>query len=127
VADTSRTGTINVSDQGRVEIDFVKQLQGQLAGVVKEPTWTLPRLANWIDTGIVHPDVTKPSAKFYPDFVAMLTDGRIVVVEYKGQHLYEAEAVKRRIGEVWADASNGRCLFCMPTARDYSLIDRTIG
>ncbi|QPI85111.1 DEAD/DEAH box helicase family protein [Rhodobacterales bacterium HKCCA1288] len=264
VSDTSRTGTINVSDKGQVEINFVKQLQGQLAQVIKEPTWTLPRLANWIDAGIVHPDITKPSAivfiskaiealmvsgfeldvlarnkydlrkataqfikdlrgeretsqyralfaanandfstsgdlsiifdeqtyapnqpysgatkfnkhythlvgdlaatgeefdcavhldrhnkvrywirnvegkkssfwlqlpnaKFYPDFVAMLTDGRILVVEYKGQHLYEGEAVKRQIGAVWADASNGQCLFCMPTNRDFGLIDRTIG
>ncbi|KKM82649.1 hypothetical protein LCGC14_1317450, partial [marine sediment metagenome] len=240
VADNSQTGTINVSDQGKVEIAFVKHLQGQLAGVIKEPTWTLPRLANWIDVGIVHPDITKPSAivfisraletlvasglaldvlarnkydlrralaqfikdlrgdretsqysalfsantadfatsselsiifdeqtyapnqpysgatkfnkhyfsllgdfdsgeerdcalhldrhekvrywvrnvdrkkssfwlqlphaKFYPDFVAMLTDGRVLVVEYKGQHLYEAEAVKRQVGAVWEDA-----------------------
>jgi type III restriction enzyme len=61
VADSRRTGTINVSEQGKVEINFVKQLQGQLAGVIKEPTWTLPRLANWLDAGIVHPDITKPS------------------------------------------------------------------
>jgi type III restriction enzyme len=68
-----------------------------------------------------------PHAKFYPDFVAMLTDGRILVVEYKGQHLYEAEAVKRQIGAVWADASAEQGLFCMPTNRDFALIDRTIG
>ena len=68
-----------------------------------------------------------PHDKFYPDFVAMLTDGRILVVEYKGGHLYEAEAVKRQIGNVWAEASGGKCLFCMPTNRDYALIDRTIG
>jgi type III restriction enzyme len=264
VADTSRTGTINVSDKGQVEINFVKQLQGQLAGVIKEPTWTLPRLANWIDAGIVHPDITKPSAivfisraiealmasgleldvlarnkydlrkaiaqfikdlrderetsqysalfatnasdfstsadlsiifdeqtyapnqpysgatkfnkhythlvgdlaatgeefdcavyidrhprvrfwirnverkkssfwlqlpnaKFYPDFLVMLDDGRILAVEYKGGHLYEGETDKRHIGSVWAEASDGTCLFCMPTNGDYALIDRTIG
>ncbi|WP_103336542.1 DEAD/DEAH box helicase [Pseudotabrizicola formosa] len=68
-----------------------------------------------------------PHDKFYPDFVAMLTDGRILVVEYKGGHLYEAEATKRQIGNVWAEASGEKCLFCMPTNRDYALIDRTIG
>lgn len=67
-----------------------------------------------------------PHAKFYPDFVAMLTDGRILVVEYEGQHLYEGESVKRQIGAVWADASGGHCLFCMPTNRDFALIDRTL-
>ena len=263
VTDRSQTGNIDVSDEGEVEIAFVKKVQGQLAGVIQEPTWTLARLANWIDAGIVHPDITKPSAivfitraiealfnsgipldvlarskydlrrvltgfvkdlrakretsqysalfaenaadfavsadlsiifdeqtyapnqpysgatkfnkhytslvgdvastgeefdcavhldrldkvrywikniegkrssfwlqlphaKFYPDFVAMLTDGRILVVEYKGAHLYEGEAVKRHIGAVWAEASGGQCLFCMPTNRDFALIDRTI-
>jgi len=67
-----------------------------------------------------------PHAKFYPDFVAMLTDGRVLAVEYKGRHLYEAEADKRRIGNCWAEASGGRCLFCMPTDRDFGLVDRTI-
>ena len=68
-----------------------------------------------------------PHNKFYPDFVAMLRDGRILVVEYKGGHLYEAEAIKRHIGAVWAEASGGQCLFCMPTNRDFAVIDRTIG
>lgn len=67
-----------------------------------------------------------PHNKFYPDFVAMLTDGRILVVEYKGEHLYEAETVKRQIGAVWAEASGGNCLFCMPTARNFSVIDRLV-
>lgn len=68
-----------------------------------------------------------PHDKFYPDFVAMLKDGRILVVEYKGAHLYDSEATKRQIGAIWADSSSGKCLFCMPTNRDFSLIDRVIG
>ena len=56
----------------------------------------------------------------------MLTDGRILVVEYKGGHLYEGEGDKRRISAVWADASDGQCLFCMPTERKFDLIDKTI-
>ncbi len=263
IVDESRTGAIDISDRGRVEIDFARRVQGQLAAVVREPAWTIPKLANFIDSGIRHPDITKPSAvlfitraiealiaqgpplevlarnrhdlrrameqliaelrrtreaesygalfaanaedfathadlsmifdeqtyafnqpycgarrfqkhytpligdlkpageefdcaahidtmeevrywirnvegkknafwlqlphrKFYPDFVAMLKDGRILVVEYKGEHLYEREADKRRIGEVWAEASGGRCLFCMPTARGFDLIDKTV-
>ncbi len=68
-----------------------------------------------------------PHQKFYPDFVAMLTDGRILVVEYKGGHLYDGEGDKRRIGEVWAAASDGQCLFCMPTGRNFATIDKVIG
>ena len=67
-----------------------------------------------------------PTGKFYPDFVALLDDGRILVVEYKGAHLYEQEAPKRRIGAVWAEASDGQCLFCMPTNRDFAVIDRVM-
>ncbi|MBC6441820.1 MAG: DEAD/DEAH box helicase family protein [Rhodobacteraceae bacterium] len=264
LAETGQTGTINVGDQGRVEISFVAQLQRRLAGMNREPDWTLPRLANWIDAGIPHPDITKknatifivqairaltdsgigldvlarnrydlrkalarfigdlrreraegryrdllaagtadftasvdlsmifdeqtyapgqpysgptrfnkhytrligdlaecgeefdcachldrhekvrywirnlegreasfwlqlPHARFYPDFVAMLHDGRVLVVEYKGQHLYDGAADKRRIGQIWANAGTGRCLFCMPTERDFRQIDHTIG
>lgn len=263
VVDESQHGQIDVSEQGKVQIDFVKRLQGDLAAVVQEPSWTVPRLVNWIDSGISHPDVTKPSAvlfisnalaalekaghdldvlarnkydlrralialikdlrderetqnydalfaadaqafavnsdlsmifdeatyafnqpyaggtvfnkhytpligdlkptgeefdcavyldrmdavrywirnvegkrssfwlqlphqKFYPDFVAMLHDGRILVVEYKGGHLYESEQPKRTIGSVWAEASGGQCLFCMPTDRNFALIDQTV-
>jgi len=66
------------------------------------------------------------SGRFYPDFVAMLHDGRTLVVEYKGAHLYEAEKNKRLIGEVWAEASGGQCLFCMPTDRGFDRIDAAI-
>lgn len=62
VADNSQMGQIDVSDKGQIEIAFAKKVQGDLSGVIQEPTWTLPRLANWLDMGIVHPDITKPSA-----------------------------------------------------------------
>lgn len=263
IVDESQSGEIDVSDRGQVEIDFVKRMQGELSAVIQEPAWTLPRLANWLDSGISHPDITKPSAiifitgaiealnkqgidlellarnkydlrkalgdlirelrgerqtgnydalfasnaeqfktsadlsiifdeetyacnkpynggtkfnkhyttlindlnhtgeefdcavhidrmeevqfwirnadrkknafwlqlpdhKFYPDFVVLLKDGRILVVEYKGGDRYESEAPKRHIGEVWAEASEGQCLFCMPTNRDFQLINRVI-
>ena len=69
-----------------------------------------------------------PSGKFYPDFVAMLKDDRILVVEYKGADRIESEdsAVKAKIGELWAEASSGTCLFVMPTNRDFSTIDDQI-
>ncbi len=58
-----------------------------------------------------------PTAKgrFYPDFVCKLNDGRILVVEYKGEHLVSNEdsKVKKIIGNLWAERSNGRCLFIM--------------
>ncbi len=51
--------------------------------------------------------------KFYPDFVAELIDGRVLVVEYKGAQLNEPH--KKDVGELWERTSNGRCLFLWAT------------
>ena len=53
--------------------------------------------------------------KFYPDFVALLEDGRLLIVEYKGSHLAGGSdtAEKRTIGELWERTSNGACLFLL--------------
>jgi type III restriction enzyme len=68
------------------------------------------------------------SDKFFPDFVALLTDGRVLVVEYKGQHLSSTDdsKEKRLIGDFWADRSQGRCLFLMIEDKEFSRIDRAI-
>ena len=58
-----------------------------------------------------------PTAKtrFYPDFMCLLNDGRIFAIEYKGEHLYSNDdsKAKRIIGNLWAERSNGKCLFLM--------------
>jgi type III restriction enzyme len=60
------------------------------------------------------------SGYFYPDFVAELHDGRLLVVEYKGDMLASNDdsRVKNAIGECWANNSEGRCLFIMAVAQD---------
>ncbi len=65
---------------------------------------------------------------FYPDFIAQLTDGRVLAVEYKGTYLYDGidSEEKRAIGAVWESRSNGHCLFVMPTAGELSEITRKI-
>ena len=62
--------------------------------------------------------------KFYPDFVCLLTDGRYLVVEYKGDYLWTAEDAKekREIGELWEKRSEGKCLFIMPRGPDFEAI-----
>jgi len=67
--------------------------------------------------------------KFYPDFVALLTDGRILVVEYKGEDRWSNDdsREKRAVGELWADRSNGKCLFVMPKGTDYGAIAQVVG
>jgi len=58
----------------------------------------------------------------YPDFLCQLTDGRVLAVEYKGKHLYDATDAdeKRAVGAVWQSRSGGKCLFVMPTEGDFS-------
>ncbi|MBN1509544.1 MAG: hypothetical protein JW955_22035, partial [Sedimentisphaerales bacterium] len=62
--------------------------------------------------------------KFYPDFVCRLTDGRILLVEYKGADRWSNDdsREKRRLGELWMDRSNGTCLFIMPKGKDFDAI-----
>jgi type III restriction enzyme len=47
----------------------------------------------------------------------MLKDGRILVAEYKGEHLAETSDTKEKanIGEIWARLSKGRALFLLAT------------
>lgn len=57
---------------------------------------------------------------FYPDFVAMLADGRILVVEYKGEFLRDTPDTEEKIsiGELWASKSSGKGLFLMAWKKD---------
>lgn len=60
------------------------------------------------------------NGRFYPDFVVQLNDGRLLVIEYKGEHLATNDDTKEKeaIGELWEKASNGKCLFLMAVKKD---------
>lgn len=60
------------------------------------------------------------SDKFYPDFIAELNDGRILIVEYKGSHIIDSpdSKEKRNIGELWEEKSKGNGLFIMAEKKD---------
>jgi len=66
--------------------------------------------------------------KFYPDFVCKLKDGRYLVVEYKGADRWSNDdsKEKRRLGELWALKSEGRCLFVMPKGKDWDAIKKAV-
>jgi type III restriction enzyme len=61
----------------------------------------------------------RSTQNFYPDFICLLTDGRVLAVEYKGEHLVTADEAKEKaaVGAVWESRSQGRCLFVMPTKK----------
>lgn len=60
--------------------------------------------------------------RFYPDFLVRMENGCVLVVEYKGAHLYEEQAEKRRIGELWARRAGETYRFVMPKQRDWGMI-----
>jgi type III restriction enzyme len=66
----------------------------------------------------------RSTANFYPDFLCLLNDGRVLAVEYKGAHLVTADEAKEKaaVGAVWESRSAGRCLFAMPSARHFAEI-----
>jgi type III restriction enzyme len=66
--------------------------------------------------------------KFYPDFVVLLHDGRILVVEYKGADRWSDDdsKEKRALGDLWMERSGGLCLFIMPKGQDWQAIEAII-
>lgn len=66
--------------------------------------------------------------RFYPDFVAILKDGRILVVESKGSDRWtnDDSKEKRTLGELWSSRSDGKCLFVMPNGPDWKAITAAV-
>lgn len=79
----------------------------------------LPQVKYWIRNLSGRPDTSfwlpTSTDRFYPDFVALLNDGRVFVIEYKGAHLADSGDTKEKsnIGELWAAKSEGKGLFLM--------------
>jgi type III restriction enzyme len=92
---------------------------------------SLPQVRRWIRNLERQPDsafwLPTSTDRFYPDFVAELEDGRLIVVEYKGGDRYSNDdsREKRDIGQAWAGASDGRCVFLMAT--DAATAGRPVG
>lgn len=79
---------------------------------------SLPNIKFWIRNVARHPSsfwLPTATGRFYPDFLAMMEDGRLLVVEYKGAHIAESSgtAEKRAIGELWERKSNGKGVFVL--------------
>lgn len=68
----------------------------------------------------------KAHDKFYPDFLARLPDGRNLAVEFKGEGFWTNAEDDRKIGQLWAEMSEGKCLFAMVKKDTLSQIDAVI-
>ncbi|WP_288985758.1 DEAD/DEAH box helicase family protein [uncultured Pseudoalteromonas sp.] len=84
----------------------------------------MPEVKHWV-RNLVRRDEASFSLplahrNFYPDFIAELNDGRIIVIEYKGEayKTNDDSAEKRLVGDLWAKHSQGNCLFLMAVKKD---------
>jgi len=69
----------------------------------------LPSVVEWV-RNLEHSRITcfwlqASLQAFFPDFVVRLSDGRTLVVEYKGAHLVAKDQDKKVVGERWAAAT----------------------
>jgi type III restriction enzyme len=96
-----------------IEIDGMSEVKSWVRNLERQA-----EAAFWLPTS---------TDKFYPDFVAELNDGRVLVVEYKGgdRMSNDDSKEKRTIGQVWGAASNNRCVFVMVT--DASTAGKPVG
>ena len=85
---------------------------------------TLPQIKHWIRNLATRPQTSfwlpTSTDRFYPDFVAELQDGRVLVIEYKGEYLMGTKDTdeKTNIGQLWAEKSQGKGVFVMAEKRD---------
>jgi type III restriction enzyme len=73
----------------------------------------------------------KADGRFYPDFLCQLPGsadkpGPILVVEYKGAHLWDAAEDDRLLGGLWANLSEGRCRFVMVKDKRWDWIEEKL-
>lgn len=108
---------------------FVGDLQWKTAGgkvgeefLCAQAIDQLDEVEFWVRNLVDKSQFWMPTSKqrTYPDFVARLKDGRLLVVEYKGGDRYTAdsEKEKRMVGELWATKSKGRGIYIMAQLKD---------
>ena len=108
---------------------FVGDLQWKTAGgkvgeefLCAQAIDQLDEVEFWVRNLVDRSQFWMPTAKqrTYPDFVARLKDGRLLVVEYKGGDRYssDTEKEKRMVGELWATKSKGKGIYLMAQLKD---------
>ena len=68
----------------------------------------------------------KANGRFYPDFICVLPNESILIVEYKGEYGWKNAEDDRDIGQLWTTLSNGKCEFIMVNKKDLYLIDTVV-
>ena len=85
----------------------------------------LPQVRYWIRNVASQPHTSfwlrTATGAFYPDFVALLENGKVLVVEVKGEGFYgmPENVEKREIGELWEGRGGGQVAFVMTRGQDW--------
>lgn len=86
-------------------IDDLEEVECWVRNVDRQPDFSF-----WLQTS---------SDKFYPDFIIRLKNGKVLAIEYKGEHLKnEDTSEKEKVGLVWASLSPNTG-FAMVFKNDY--------
>jgi len=98
--------------------DMIGDMNGEEAECAKIID-RMPETKYWVRNIDRHPicsfSLPTSTDRFYPDFIALLNDGRILCVEYKGGDRISNDDSKEKkiVGELWAERSNNKCLFLL--------------
>jgi type III restriction enzyme len=68
----------------------------------------------WVRNVAKHADAFSfplANGRTYPDFIAKLKDGRLLVVEYKGAHLVADSLEKQAVGQLWQKSSGSKGVY----------------
>jgi type III restriction enzyme len=88
------------------------------------------RLKYWVRNLVNKPGcgffMQKATGRFWPDFVCVLPDGKILIVEYKGGQGWTDAQDDRDIGLLWAELSDGRCRFVMVRNRQWEQLEEAL-
>jgi len=112
--------------------DRAPLIDGDLNGEEFQCAWSLDSLDEvevWVRNVARHPDsfsLPRVGRRFYPDFVSRLRDGRIFVVEYKGEHLIGAPEAREKdaIGRIWARTTGNVFLMVRRVAHGVEMADQ---
>ena len=96
---SGRSGLVDVSDQGKIEINEIDELHEQLSLLSEERNWTVQSLTNWLDSNISHPDLTWEQASLFIFRVLnKLIDDRELTIESLARYKFRLKnAIKRKI------------------------------
>jgi len=82
----------------------------------------------WLKNGVSFQNsfwLQMAKAKFYPDFIIELTDGKIVVLEYKGKNMVSNDETmdKEKIGNAWANSSSNLEFYIIQKSNIFQIME----